>query len=178
LDKLAACCTEFANSIIPVLPHARILCIEEVDMAQEDEKKVDDQEETPEKEAEEQPWMELPPVNFENFVLGLRNTALIHLGFRDPETGKLIQNLPLARHTIDTLGMIEGKTRGNLTAPEANLLENILYELRMSYLRAGNLAKEEAGKEEAETTQSEEEPEAEGEAVQETDKQEALDNEQ
>jgi hypothetical protein len=143
-------------------------------MAQEDEKKVDDQEETAEQEAEEQPWIELPPVNFENFVLGLRNTALIHLGFRDPETGKLIQNLPLARHTIDTLGMIEEKTRGNLTAPEANLLENILYESRMSYLRADRLAKEEAEKDEAETTESREEPE--GTAEQETDKQEPSDN--
>ena len=134
-------------------------------------KKVDDQEETAEQEAEEQPWMELPPVNFENFVLGLRNTALIHLGFRDPETGKLIQNLPLARHTIDTLGMIEEKTKGNLTAPEANLMENILYELRMSYLRAGKLAEEEA-----EATESKEEPEAETEAEQETDKQEPSDD--
>lgn len=140
-------------------------------MAQEDEKKVDDREETAKQEAEEQPWMELPPVNFENFVLGLRNTALIHLGFRDPETGKLIQNLALARHTIDTLGMIEEKTKGNLTAPEANLLENILYELRMSYLRADRLAKEEAEKEEAETTESREEHEAERAAEQEADKQ-------
>jgi hypothetical protein len=145
-------------------------------MAQEDEKKVDDQEKTAEEEAEEQPWIELPPVNFENFVLGLRNTALIHLGFRDPETGKLIQNLPLTRHTIDTLGMIEEKTRGNLTAPEANLLENILYELRMSYLRADRLAKEEAEKKEVETTEFQEEPEAEGAAQQETDKQETSDD--
>ncbi len=139
-------------------------------MVQEDEKKMDDQVQKPEEDAEERPRIQLPPVNFENFVLGLRNTALIHLGFRDPETGKLIQNLPLARHTIDTLGMIEGKTKGNLTAPEANLLENILYELRMSYLRADRLAKEEAEKEEVETAESKEEPEAEGEVQQETDK--------
>jgi hypothetical protein len=145
-------------------------------MAQEDEKKVDDQEKTAEEEAGEQPWIELPPVNLENFVLGLRNTALIHMGFRDPETGKLIQNLPLARHTIDTLGMIQEKTRGNLTAPEANLLENILYELRMSYLRADRLAKQEAEKEEVETTESQEEPKAEGAAQQETDKQEKSDD--
>lgn len=145
-------------------------------MAQEDEKKVDEQQETAEQEAEEQPWIELPPVNFENFVLGLRNTALIHLGFRDPETGKLIQNLPLARHTIDTLGMIEEKTRGNLTAPEANLLENILYESRMSYLRADRLAKEEAEKEDVKTAEPKEEPEAEGAAQQETDKQEPSDD--
>ncbi len=145
-------------------------------MAQEDEMKADNQEQKVEEEAEEYQRIELPPVNFENFVLGLRNTALIHLGFRDPETGNLIQNLPVARHTIDTLGMIQEKTKGNLTAPEANLLENILYELRMNYLRADKLAKEEAEKGEVEATESKEEPEAEGEAKQETDKQEPSDS--
>jgi len=145
-------------------------------MAQEDEKTLDDQEKTAEEEVEEQPRMELPPVSFENFVLGLRNTALIHMGFRDPETGELIQNLLLARHTIDTLGMIEEKTRGNLAAPEKNLLENILYELRMNYLHADKLAREVAEIKAAETTESAEEPEAEGAEEQKTDEQEAPDN--
>lgn len=108
-------------------------------MTQENEKEVKDQEEkeeTREEEAEgRQQQIELPPVNFENFVFGLYNTALIHFGIRDPETGRLIRNLPLARHAIDTLGMIQEKTKGNLTAPEDNLLENLLYELRMGYLR-------------------------------------------
>ena len=115
-------------------------------MAQEDEKKVSDQEEkeeTAEEETEEYQQMELPPVTFENYVLGLHNTALIHLGFRDPETGEIIRNLPFARHTIDTLGMLQEKTKGNLTAPESNLLENILYDLRMNYLRADKQAAEE-----------------------------------
>lgn len=145
-------------------------------MAQEDEKTLDDQEKMAEEEVEEQPRMELPPVNFENFVLGLRNTALIHMGFRDPETGELIQNLLLARHTIDTLGMIEEKTRGNLAAPEKNLLENILYELRMNFLHADKLAREMAEKKAAEATKSAEEPEAEGAEEQKTDEQEAPDN--
>ena len=48
----------------------------------------------------------------------------------------------MARHTIDTLVMIQEKTKGNLTAPESNFLENLLYDLRMGYLRAGKQAEE------------------------------------
>jgi len=117
-------------------------------MAQEGEKEVKDQESEEERneekiEEEQQQRIELPPVNFENFIFGLYNTALIHMGILDPETGRLIRNLPLARHTIDTLGMIQEKTKGNLTAPEGNLLENLLYELRMNYLRAAKQPEDE-----------------------------------
>ncbi len=117
-------------------------------MAQEEEKEMKEQEneeEDSEEEAREQ-TIELPPVNFENFIFELYNTALMHLGFRDPETGNLIQTLPFARHTIDTLGMIQEKTKGNLTAPESNLLENLLYQLRMDYLRAVKQAQDESKK--------------------------------
>ena len=137
-------------------------------MAQEEEKEVDEQEKSEEESQEkneeevEQQQMELPPVNFENFIFGLYNTALFHLGIRDPETGKLIQNLPVARHTIDTLGMLQEKTKGNLTAPESNLMENLLYELRMNYLRAAKQAEAAPEKEpeaEEETTETKEETE-------------------
>lgn len=86
-------------------------------------------------EKEEKHELELPPVNFENHILSLYNLAIINFGVRDPETGKIIRNLPVAKHTIDTIGMLQEKTKGNLTAPESNFLENILYELRMNYLR-------------------------------------------
>jgi hypothetical protein len=132
-------------------------------MAQE--KELNEQEEKgveEEKETEEMPHVELPPVNFENFILGLRSTAFMHMGFRDPESGELFQNLQLARHTIDTMGMIQEKTKGNLTAPESNLLENILYELRMSYVRAAkeseNQQKAESKEEAQKDSESHEEP--------------------
>ena len=127
-------------------------------MAQEEEKELKDQEkkEREDEEKVEEPPVELPPVNFEGFIFNLYNAALIHLGFRDPETGNLIQNLPLAKHTIDTVIMIQEKTKGNLTVPESNLLENLLYELRMNYLRAAKLAEED---------KAEEQPETEGEAT-------------
>ena len=131
-------------------------------MAQEDEKEVKEQEEEAgEEEIQEPPQMGLPPVTFENFVFGMYNTALINLGFRDPETGKVIRNLPMARHTIDTLVMIQEKTKGNLTAPESNFLENMLYELRMSYLRAEKQAAEEPAEEvKDEAAESPKDPEA------------------
>ncbi|MFC1717616.1 DUF1844 domain-containing protein [Candidatus Poribacteria bacterium] len=147
-------------------------------MAQEEEKEVNEQVESEEEiqeeneEEVEQPQMELPPVNFESFIFGLYNTALFHLGMRDPETGNLIQNLPIARHTIDTLGMLQEKTKGNLTAPESNLMENLLYELRMNYLRAAKQAEaapEEKPEAEEETTEPKaEEEKEEAEEAQET----------
>lgn len=112
---------------------------EEEKELQKEQEEVDDQveqeEESEEEEAVEQGQMELPPVNFETFIFSLYNTARFHLGVRDPDTGEMIQNLAVARHTIDTLGMLQEKTKGNLTAPENNLMENLLYELRMSYMR-------------------------------------------
>jgi uncharacterized protein DUF1844 len=128
-------------------------------MAQEEEKEVEAQEESEEEsqaenaeEEVEPPPMELPPVNFESFVFNLYRMALFHMGFNDPETGKLMQNLPASRHAIDTLIMLQEKTKGNLTAPEGNLMENLLYELRMNYLRAAKQA-EEAPEEEPETAE-------------------------
>ena len=78
----------------------------------------------------------LPEVSFATFVLSLNSEALLHLGMiGNPATGKQEKNLPLAKYTIDTLGMLEEKTRGNLTDDEAAMLKNILYDLRMIYVR-------------------------------------------
>ncbi len=78
----------------------------------------------------------LPPVTFSTFVLSLNMTALIHLGeIPNPETNERQVNLALARHTIDTLDMLKEKTKGNLTHDEEQLLESVLYELRMRYIK-------------------------------------------
>ncbi len=78
----------------------------------------------------------LPEVSFATFVLSLNSEALLHLGMiANPTTGQQEKNLPLAKYTIDTLGMLEEKTRGNLTDDEAAMLKNILYDLRMIYVR-------------------------------------------
>ena len=65
-------------------------------------------------------------------------SALFHLGLvEDPESGEPgAKNLPLARQTIDTLEMLQAKTRGNLDDDEGKLLETVLYELRMGFVKA------------------------------------------
>ncbi len=82
----------------------------------------------------------LPRIDFASFALSLGTSALYHMGLvGDPETGKPVAEtkLALARQTIDTLEMLEAKTRGNLDSEEAKLLESLLYELRMRYVEAG-----------------------------------------
>ena len=79
---------------------------------------------------------ELPAIDFSTFVLSLSTSALFHLGLiPDPQTGSPGErNLPLARQTIDILEILETKTRGNLDAEEAKLLESLLYEIRMRFV--------------------------------------------
>lgn len=79
---------------------------------------------------------QLPEINFATFIFSLNSSVLVHLGIiEDPATGKKVRNLPLAKQTIDILGMLEEKTQGNLTDDEAKMLKNILYDLRMIYVR-------------------------------------------
>ncbi len=78
----------------------------------------------------------LPEVNFSTFVFGLSSTAFYHLGeIPDPQTGQKRQDIALAKHTIDTLGMLKEKTKGNLTSEEEKLLDSILTELRLRYVK-------------------------------------------
>lgn len=78
----------------------------------------------------------LPAISFSTFILSLNSSVLVHLGLlADPSTGQTEKNLPLAQQTIDLLGMLEEKTAGNLAADEAHLLKNILYDLRINYIR-------------------------------------------
>ena len=79
----------------------------------------------------------LPKIDFATFIFSLNSSALVHLGaIEEPGTGKKVKNLPLAKQTIDILGVMEEKTRGNLTSDEDNLLKNILHDLRIMYVRA------------------------------------------
>jgi hypothetical protein len=79
----------------------------------------------------------LPPVDFGTFVLSLGSSALMHLGeFAEPEGGKSQKDLPLAKHTIDILDMLQARTKGNLSPQEDKLLESLLYDLRLRYVSA------------------------------------------
>ena len=71
-----------------------------------------------------------------SFVLSLVHTAAVHFGdVADPGTGERhAPNLPLAQQMIDILAMLEEKTRGNLSAEERQLIDQVLYELRMRFV--------------------------------------------
>lgn len=79
----------------------------------------------------------LPEINFTSFILSLGTSALIQLGeMEDPFTKKQSKNLPIAKQTIDLIGMLREKTKGNLTSEEGNFLDNVLFDLRMRYVKA------------------------------------------
>jgi Domain of unknown function (DUF1844) len=79
----------------------------------------------------------LPAVDFHTFVLSLGSSALLHLGeLEHPEGGAAEKDLPLAKHTIDILSMLEEKTKGNLTSAEEKLIQSLLYDLRLRYVNA------------------------------------------
>jgi hypothetical protein len=77
----------------------------------------------------------LPAIDFSTFILSLSHSALVHLGDapslddQGPE-----RNLPLARQTIDLLGILQEKTRNNLTGEEERLLDQALYDLRLRFV--------------------------------------------
>ncbi len=78
---------------------------------------------------------ELPRIDFATFVLSLSHSALVHLGDApNPVDGSGDQNLPMARQTIDLLGVLEEKTRGNLSGEEERILQQVLYDLRSRYV--------------------------------------------
>jgi hypothetical protein len=80
--------------------------------------------------------MDYPAVNFTNFVLSLSTSALFHFGdFPESEGGTPQKNLPAAKQTIDILDMLNEKTKGNLDKNESNLIQGVLYELKMRYVK-------------------------------------------
>ncbi len=74
-------------------------------------------------------------INFASFIFSLGRSAFIHLGEEpDPVSGEKSVSLPMAKETIDVVGLLEEKTKGNLTPEEEQLIKNILYALRMKYV--------------------------------------------
>jgi hypothetical protein len=79
----------------------------------------------------------LPSIDFATFIVSLSHSALLHMGDAPhPETNKIETSLPLARQTIDLLGLLEEKTKGNLTGAEERLLTQVLFDLRMRFVEA------------------------------------------
>lgn len=74
-------------------------------------------------------------IDFSTFILSLATSAQVHLGaIPNPATGKQEKDLALAKQTIDILGVLEEKTKGNLAEQEGRLLQHLLFDLRMMYV--------------------------------------------
>lgn len=86
---------------------------------------------------------QIPPASFETLVSENVSRAFTFLGaIPEPNSGRRIQHLDLARHYIDLLSVIQEKTKGNLTGEEANSLASTLYELRQAYIQISTAALE------------------------------------
>jgi hypothetical protein len=78
----------------------------------------------------------LPEVHFATFIISLSSSALMHLGeIPELESQKSVVDLPLAKQIIDTLAMLQEKTRGNLDPDENRLMNSVLYDLRLRYVQ-------------------------------------------
>jgi hypothetical protein len=84
-----------------------------------------------------------PQLSFMGFVLSLASTAAIHFGdLPDPISGQPAEtNLEGAAQMIEILSLLEVKTRGNLTAEEREMLNQVLFELRMRFVQATGAGK-------------------------------------
>jgi len=79
---------------------------------------------------------ELPPASMTTLISSLVTQIFYALGgYEDPQTGRRFLDPGLAKHHIDTLGVLERKTQGNLTEDERKLLDHALYETRMQYVQ-------------------------------------------
>ena len=78
----------------------------------------------------------MPEVTFMAFIMSLNTSAMFHLGdIADPATGEKLIDLSLARHAIDTLALLQEKTKGNLDGDEEEMLKNILYDVKMRFVQ-------------------------------------------
>jgi hypothetical protein len=85
---------------------------------------------------------QMPPASMETLISTLATQALLFLGgIADPRTGQRMLDIDLARHHIDMLGVIEEKTKGNLTEDEEKLLTSTVYELRSRYIQVSSASR-------------------------------------
>ncbi len=79
----------------------------------------------------------LPDVTFTSFFMALNTSTLFHLGeIADPSTGNKHKDISMAKHTIDTMLLLQKKTEGNLSQEEKELVETSLYDLQMRFVNA------------------------------------------
>lgn len=76
-------------------------------------------------------------IDFTTLIMSFASAAMISMGrVEDPATGTVQRNMAIAQQNIDIIILLHEKTRGNLSAEEERLMEQILYELRMAFVEA------------------------------------------
>lgn len=104
------------------------------DRPEEGPKKAETKTEPADREARRAP---LPEVNFNSLIFSLSSSALLHMGeIADPYSGKKKVDLELAKHAIDTIALLQEKTKGNLLEEEGKFLDSVLADLRWRYVKA------------------------------------------
>ena len=89
---------------------------------------------------------ELPPASFITLVSSIMTQAFFSLGgMEDPQTKRRYVDLELAKHHIDTLGVLEAKTKGNLTDEEKKALDRAIYQTRMQFVQMAQHLSSQAG---------------------------------
>jgi len=85
----------------------------------------------------------LPPADFRTLIEMLAMQALMYLGgVADRRTGQAVFDPDYSKHMIDLLGVLEAKTKGNLTAEETQDISGVLNELRMRYVELSRMMAE------------------------------------
>ncbi|HOJ14106.1 MAG TPA: DUF1844 domain-containing protein [Deltaproteobacteria bacterium] len=89
------------------------------------------------RQPEGQPGQRRPSVDFTTLVMSLASAAMMSMGrVADPATGAVRKDLAVAQQNIDIIALLKEKTRGNLTAEEERIVDQVLYELRLTFVEA------------------------------------------
>jgi hypothetical protein len=80
-----------------------------------------------------------PPITFESLVQQFYVSAMIQMGAGTPEGQRARVDILGARNTIDLLGILAEKTRGNLNENESRMIDTVLYDVRMAFLELSNM---------------------------------------
>lgn len=93
--------------------------------------------------AAEDPMQQIPEASFQVLLATLGTQAMAMLGLLPnmDGSGNTEPNLPMARHLVDMIGVLEEKTKGNLTDEEAGMLQENLHQLRMAFVAVSQQAK-------------------------------------
>ncbi len=124
-------------------PHPKIIVDDDWKSKVEAEKKTAQEQLSHDDESAEQ---RMPPASFSMLVRTLTTQALVALGqIPDPYTGQAIADLEVAQHFIDTLAMLQDKTKGNLSNEEQTMLQEILHQLRLAFVAMNKAIQEQTG---------------------------------